>query len=176
LTGITGDFVKDNRYRQLHMSSYMMITNMYVALNSFKEHPITGYGFGSHEKAYDKFLPDVMLRYSTLGRGDAGSLAFRLITEMGLIGLIVFLYFTAKYRIKSRSSFDDHQQVLWLINASVFVLIVLYLARNGNYTINGKMFFLLMYYYTAQALQGKWLPPYLRGEEAKEGTPVPTLA
>lgn len=175
LTGVNGDFMKDDRYRRLHLSSYMTVTHMYVTIHSLKDYPLTGHGFGAHEVAYDKYLPNEMLLYSTMGRQDGGSLAFRLLTETGIIGFMVFIFFTLKYKVRSKKSFSDHEQFLWIINASVFVLIVLFLLRNGNYTINGKMLFLLMYYYSALALRRQWLPPYLKSDVV-ETDPVPSAA
>jgi hypothetical protein len=146
--GFTSDFTADKNYEKIHLSSYILLSNLYVTEKSLQERPLTGHGLGTHELTYDRHLPQPLRNYSTLNRNDAGSMAFRLLTETGVVGFFLFCYFVFSHRIKSRRSLDSSQEMLWVVNASIFVLIGLYLLRNGNYTINGKMLFFLLYYYS----------------------------
>lgn len=148
IRGMTTDFTANRNFETLHLSSYILLSNLYVTEQSLKYRPLTGYGLGTHEVTYDTFLPQSLKEYSTLNRQDAGSMLLRLLTETGIIGFVLFFLFTLKNRIISQPIFNSSEEILWLLNASILVLIALYLLRNGNYTINGKMFFFLLYYYT----------------------------
>lgn len=150
--GLRGNFVQNGKYREYNLSTYILLSNFHVVKQSLKDRPLTGYGLGTHELTYDHYLPAEMRAYSSLNRNDAGSMAFRLITETGILGLFVFCFFTLRYRIRSRAWFSDEEEILWIINASAFVLIFLYLLRNGNYTFNGKMLFMLLYFYSYKAI------------------------
>jgi hypothetical protein len=146
--GIRNGIVENDVYRNLNLSTYATLSNVYVAERSLLENPLTGNGLGTHELSYRKYLPRKLQAYYVLNAEDASSLALRLTTESGLIGLSAFLFFTMHYRIKFRSYFTDWQELFWIINLSIFVLIVLCLLRNGNYTLHGKILFFLLYYYT----------------------------
>ena len=148
--GMSDDFIEsdNDNYKAVNVSAYILLANYYVTRKSIENHPWTGHGLGTHEMSYDKYLPAEHREYSTLNRKDAGSMAMRLLTETGIIGLLLFCFFTIKYKLRSMKSFSPRENLLWIINSSAFVLIILYLFRNGNYTINGKLLFLLLYYYT----------------------------
>ena len=147
--GFTSNLTENDGYKTLNISTYILVANAYITKESVKDNPLTGNGLGTHELTYDKYLASELRQYSNLNRRDAGSMALRLLTETGIIGLFLFVLFTVKYKIRSRSTFNSREKFLWLLNSGVFILITLYLLRNGNYTVNGKILFLFLYYYSS---------------------------
>jgi hypothetical protein len=135
-------FIGEKELYEVNLSSYAFISNYRVAINSVKENPIFGIGLGAHEINYDRYKTIDFIR-DELNKKDANSLFLRIISELGLFGIILFLFFLFKYRIYKCYDLD-----LWVINNGIFVCFLLRLIRNGNYTIGGMLFFVLLYYYT----------------------------
>lgn len=154
------DFARGTTYLEVNISTFALLSNLYVTKKGFLEHPITGHGLGTHELVYEEHIPDGMRDYRMFGlnKQDANSLALRIISELGLVGITAFLFFVFAFKARSHSNFDDFQQILWLINTGIFVLILLALLRNGNYTVHGKVLFFLLYYYTWKELNSSRSP------------------
>jgi hypothetical protein len=152
VTGLSGNFFDGDTFLQVNPSTYAILSNYYVTLKSFADYPIIGSGLGTYTFMYDRHIPDkaivVKRAYMLLNRQDGASMAFRILVELGIVGIVAFLVFVWRYRLKSRSLFSFSEQMLWAINAGIFVLILLALLRNGNYTVHGKMLFLILYYYS----------------------------
>jgi hypothetical protein len=148
--GVANSFTDSTTYKKVNLSTYAFLSNAYVAGKSLEEKPMTGFGLGTHELSYDKFLPARMQKYSSLNREDANSLAIRLISETGLIGFLAFTYFIFRFRIISKTDFSARAEFFWSLNAGILVMILIALLRNGNYTVHGKILFLLLYYYSYQ--------------------------
>jgi hypothetical protein len=151
--GVTHPFTDSTTFMKVNLSTYAFLSNAYVAGKSLENRPLTGYGLGTHELTYDRFLPKSIQSYSSLNRTDANSMALRLITETGLIGLSLFVYFIFRFKIVSKKSFTPTMQLLWMLNSGIFVMILIALLRNGNYTVHGKIFFLFLYYYSWQVVR-----------------------
>jgi len=145
---VTGSTKVDNS----HLSVYALISNGFVAYKSFMDSPVFGRGLGSHPLSYDKFfLPNVSnglwsRNYPLANRQDAGSLFFRLVSETGLFGVIVVLYFIFKFRLKMR---DTHGLVM--LSNGIFILFILQLLKQGHYFYDGLFFFVWMYYFAYQS-------------------------
>jgi hypothetical protein len=148
LYALNKNITEPNVYRSVNYSTYALLTNYYVTSESLKEHPITGHGLGTHEAVYDRHIPDHMKNYYVINRQDASSMVLRLLSETGLVGLLTFCLFTIAFKLKSRRDFNENELMLWLINSGIFIIILLALFRNGNYTVHGKILFFLMYYYS----------------------------
>lgn len=146
--GFTSDFTSEETYQSVNLSTYAFLSNFYVVRQGLKSDAWVGNGLGTHERVYDRVLPEAMQSYSTLNRLDANSLALRIVSETGLVGLLSFCFFIFHYRIPSAKVFTGEADLLWILNTAVLVVIVIALLRNGNYTFHGKMLFLLMYYYS----------------------------
>lgn len=150
---ITKDFTDPDIFRAVNFSTYALLSNLYVTKESLAVEPITGHGLGTHELTYRKYLPLELQNYRILNAEDANSMALRLLTETGLLGFTIFLFFTIHYRIRYNGSFPARQKLLWVINCGIFIVILLSLIRNGNYTVHGKILFFLAYYYTYRMLR-----------------------
>jgi hypothetical protein len=127
-----------------NLSSFTLYNNYHIALSNFRSNFLFGNGLGSHAIAFDKFTlsaPHDIL----LNKEDANSLALRIISELGLFGIVSISYFIFKNRLKT--SFHNLQD-LNIINACFFLGILLNLVRGGNYITNGLPFFFLMFYFS----------------------------
>jgi len=139
----------------INSSSFVLYNNFNVAISNFKEHPLTGTGFGSYPLAYEKYsltkAEDFLIKKGfDFNSQDGNSLFIRTIVETGLIGvlfliIIVFKCFVFKdIKVKSTSN-----TTAWLISGAFLTLILLTYLRQGNYFLNGFPFFMWLYYYNS---------------------------
>jgi hypothetical protein len=142
------DFHDPSVYRNVNLSTYAFMSNFSVTKEALREHPLAGRGLGTHEVSYFDYLPPDMTSYYMLNAKDANSMALRLLSETGLIGFFLFLWFAFHYYLNSKRSYDEMQQFMWVLNSGIAVVIFSMLLRHGNYTSSGKIFFLLLYYYS----------------------------
>lgn len=138
-------------YTKVNLSTYAILSNLYVTTSTVAEHPMTGTGLGTYSIAYDHYLPARMKAFSTINSGEGSSMGFRLLTETGLLGFGLFLYFLYKFRIKGQPYESPAMDLLWMMNTGIFVMTVLLLIRHGHYTTQGRLFFFLFYYFAYRA-------------------------
>jgi hypothetical protein len=152
--GLSTNILEGTRYREVNLSTYSFLVNLEVTRKAFDDRPLTGNGLGTHEFLYDKYTPPQLkeFKHYDLNRQDATSMAIRLLSETGLIGLGLFCFFTFKYKAKSSSSFPREIDMLWVLNTGIFVFILIALLRNGNYTAHGKILFFMLHYYTGMQI------------------------
>jgi len=79
-----------------------------------------------------------------LNTQDANSMFLRLISETGLFGTSIFIFFLFYCFVKKRNEIDDE---VWLISGSLFVLIILNLFRQGHFFYSGFPFYFWLYYF-----------------------------
>lgn len=130
-----------------HLTVYAYLSNAFVAFKSFISSPLFGRGLGSHPVSYDEFIRpgNVFWQkgHTGVNKADANSLFLRLVSETGLFGIIVVLYFIFKFRLKP----GDNKN-LQIISNAIFILFIAQLIRQGHYFYNGLFFFAWMYYFT----------------------------
>ncbi len=134
----------------IHGSSFVLYNHTHIATENFKENPIFGTGLGSHETAFDRFSLTNMSGVVDIefNKADANSMALRLMSETGIVGLIFFAYFLfSNWVLKGWTLKDEY----WVISNACFLIIALQLLRQGNYFYCGFPFFLWLYYYTRKA-------------------------
>jgi O-antigen ligase len=153
LEGIKDGIVENGNYKSVNWTTYAILTNLYVTENSIRDHPLTGTGLGTYELSYDYYLPQELRAYATVNREEANSMALRLLTETGIIGFLVFCFVLFRCKVNVPSDFPEEQGFLWIVNNGILVMFLLFLIRNGNYTMHGRMLFLLLYYYTFQEVR-----------------------
>lgn len=133
----------------IHGSSFVLYNNYHIAFENFKRNPLFGTGLGSHPVAFDKYSLTnlsgaVDIEFNKM---DANSMALRLMSETGIYGLIVMFYILFKCWIfKQRAASEEH----WVMSNGIALIIILYLARQGHYFLNGFPFFLWMFFYLAK--------------------------
>ncbi len=131
---------------EINGSSFVLYNHTHIASENFKANPLFGTGLGSHSSAFDRYsytnLEDTV--DIEFNKADANSMALRLMSETGILGLIFFaIFLIGNWRL----SFQVDDQRVWVVSNACFLIIVLQLLRQGNYFYCGFPFFLWIYYY-----------------------------
>lgn len=132
---------------EVHGSSFVQYNNFHVALENFKRNPFFGTGLGSHPIAYDNY--SLVQQYGGIydfNNLDANSMFLRLMSETGLYGILLIMIFIVKFFVVRKR--DNSNELYWVISSAALIVILLQLFRQGNYTYNGFMFYMWLYYYT----------------------------
>jgi hypothetical protein len=130
----------------VHGSSFVFYNNYTVTKQNLIQNPLFGSGLGSHQHAYEKYslVKDFGGIYD-FNSQDANSMLLRIVSETGITGLILTLFFIIRnFRKRDESETADFG---WVLSSACLVIIVLQLLRQGNYTYNGFFFFVWMYYF-----------------------------
>jgi hypothetical protein len=147
---VTQDFTKAN------VSSFALISNLFVALKSFSNHWLIGGGLGSHEISYFKYIYSVGFNIDALkdptiiglNYNDACSLFIRILSEIGLVGIVFVFFFIVKYRIKTPCMEKN-------ISDGILIYFLLKLLREGHYFSPEMYFFVCLYYFLYQRYKKK---------------------
>jgi hypothetical protein len=128
-------------------SSFVLYNGFVVATSNISEFPIFGSGLGSYKQAYEKHsLTKTVLNYDfEFNTTDGNSTLIRLTVETGLVGVILFLFLVFRCFIPKKNAEDALH--FRLISQAIFVMILVYLLRQGNYFLNAFPFFVMMYYF-----------------------------
>ena len=128
-----------------NLSTWALFSNVFVAQQVLQDHLWLGNGLGSHGESYEKFIGDVQGVddfTGTAGEGlnaeDANSLATRVLSDMGVVGGALVLWFIWHYRPKTNSECDTMAKAIWLY-------FFLKLLRGGQYFSNEQYFFITFY-------------------------------
>ena len=145
--------VKPIDIAKTNLSTYALYSNFKITQAAFSEKSTLGSGLGTYEINYDKYLYEVIPPMNwrdnyQINRQDANSLFFRILVELGLLGIFFAMYFIFRNRISFRSNLGVQLHNLWAINNGILVLIILRLLRQGHYTMLGFVLMLLMFYYS----------------------------
>ena len=135
----TGEFEK-----HVNLSSYAFLSNTFIAKNIIENKPF-GTGLGSYPYEYDKYYPLlrpppylVKQEQSKINRTDANSLFLRLLSDLGIFSILLFMYFI--YR--SIKLFRSDQKT---IEQATFFYLIVKLIREGHYFPPEFYFFLLIF-------------------------------
>lgn len=132
-------------------SSIIQYNNFHVAVENFKENMLFGGGLGSHPVAFEKYsiTKHIEIVGFDLNSNDANSMLFRLISETGLFGLILFLFISVRCFVprKMDININGPNSFRWILSTAIMVMIFVKLVRQGHYFLNGFPLFFLMYYY-----------------------------
>jgi hypothetical protein len=117
-------------------------------------HPLFGTGLGSHPTAFDKYSLTNLAGAVDIdfNKMDANSMFLRLMSETGLYGLSVMMLLLFKCWVFRHMTSDRE---IWVMSNSLVLIIILFLARQGHYFLNGFPFFLWLYYYTYKMNRGE---------------------
>jgi hypothetical protein len=128
-----------------NVSTYALLSNVFVTEQVFKESPIIGNGLGSHPISHERFISDLpgVEDFAQMGAADlnateAASLTLRSLSELGVIGFLGILLFIAYFRVGSGGPHTA-------ISNAILINFVFKLVRNGNYFTPEQFFFVLIY-------------------------------
>lgn len=135
-------------------SSFVLYNNYHVATTNIMHHPLFGTGLGSHPTAFDKYSLTNLAGAVDIdfNKMDANSMFLRLMSETGLYGLSVMMLLLFKCWVFRHMTSDRE---IWVMSNSLVLIIILFLARQGHYFLNGFPFFLWLYYYTYKMNRGE---------------------
>lgn len=119
---------------KVNLSTFALFSNLRAAILS--KHFIFGNGLGTIQEVYYKYLVNENYFAYGLNSEDGYSMAVRIFTEFGLVGILIISYILIKNFFYSKKNF-----LLSAINFSVVIGISSYLIRGGSYYMNGSIFF-----------------------------------
>lgn len=161
------DRVNDRAFlASLNTSSFTLLNNYIVTMESFKRSPIVGGGLGSHPVSFEKYslTKSIYLPFLDFNKADANSLFLRLISETGLLGITLFLFMMIKFRVRSTSNLKR-----WIISHSIFVMMIAGFLREGHYFHSGVPFFIFIYIFNYRLAQKE---ATLGGEQIRMGSSI----
>lgn len=142
----TFNVLSDSKYNfeGVNLSTYALLSNLYVTGAVFKSNPIIGHGIGSHAISHKMYISGVSgvdvfeeLGISDINSMDANSFALRVISELGLIGLCMIFIF-----LKRNYSSDNY-----IVSRSLLIYFIYKLIRDGHYFPPEMYFFVFLYYF-----------------------------
>ena len=100
-------------FSQANASTFAMLSNAYVAIQTFLDHPLIGIGIGGYHYAYTKHVPFISANINNqalvnLNMFDASSMFLRAAAELGLAGLVSLIGFLI---VCSRVRGDQHVDI-----------------------------------------------------------------
>lgn len=137
-------FQGDAELDEVNLSTFSLMSNFEVAKHNFHTNPFVGTGFGSHEKTYMAMFKNLPWGEKALNYNDAGSLFLRIMSELGLFGLLFFLFFILHFKIKKKNVSRE----LKVINNMALMIFVVALLRNGHFFNYTFWVFVALYYYS----------------------------
>ncbi|MFT3844273.1 MAG: hypothetical protein QM725_04415 [Lacibacter sp.] len=140
----TLSLVKSRQYdfTGLNLSTFALLSNFYVSTQVIKDSPVIGHGVGSHPISTEKYIKDVIVGANLENMGitsaneeDANSLLLRVMSEFGLIGLFLILYYILRFYTKDAD----------YISLSILLYFFYKLLREGHYFSPEMYFFVIAY-------------------------------
>ena len=135
---------KSSSLEKVNLSTYVFFSNVFVVQKVFQQSPILGNGLGSHYISREKYVGKIegvegFEQYLGLNYKDANSLFLRIVSDMGIVGVLFVLFFLAKNYV-SGSSIDN------IMCKGILVYLLLKLFREGHYFSVEMYFFVLLYF------------------------------
>lgn len=140
---------EEQKNEYVNSSSYSIILQSKVTFTNFKKHVIFGTGLGSHLVAYNKYYKQFHYDDSQilLHKADAASLFLRLLSELGVFGIILISFFLLRFNI-FLPKYNSNLNFFVILNYGCLLFILLRLVRCGVYYADGFFIFALLYYYS----------------------------
>jgi len=139
--------VSENRLETHSYTSYALVSNFMVALKSQKDYYYIGSGLNTHRYNYDKYIRRIFNSQQIsleLNKENAGSLFIRILSEFGIIGIILVFVYIYHYRLTSIRG----RNLMKTINEMALVTILLYCTRSGHYNGITFLVFGAIYYFS----------------------------
>ena len=127
------EYAEPEDFEHLNTSSYVILTNYWIAFNAPCR--ILGTGLGTHAQNYERMYKSDFGGYG-LNKDDAYSMFARLYSEFGVLGLCLYAFFLIRYYNKDN-----------IISLCLIVFFISYLIKGGHYMLYGTAFFHIVYYF-----------------------------
>lgn len=148
------DSVKAIKHRDLtgvNLSTFFLASNFFVAIERIEQNPFLGSGLGSHEKSHsthvynlrgiDEFRP-----YLEINASDAASMFIRVMSEFGLVGIVLVLFFIIKNYVRYDPYGPPYYH--WMSNA-IGLYFFCKLLREGHHFPPELYFFVFAYVFAS---------------------------
>lgn len=120
----------------INLSTYTLYSNFFVTFNVLRDSPFIGHGIGSHPISYNNYIGNIpLLQMSELNKEDANSLTLRILSELGIVGLLMVLFFIKK-------NYVNHNY----ISQAILLYFWYKLFREGHYFSPEMYFFVFLYF------------------------------
>lgn len=141
--GDTLDVINGSKNLSLaNVSTQTLILNKDIAFDSFKYSHGLGSGLGSHPISYAKYINGYNAVYLYhLNQEDANSMFLRIISELGVLGIGIYILFLFGYRIKK-----GERSIYKIISLMCLGYILMRMTRFGHYFDCGYFMFISLYY------------------------------
>ncbi len=129
----------------VNLSSFALVSNLYISFENFKQNPIFGGGIGSHIIRYLQKIDSIngaetFFQYIGLNSQDANSLGLRIFSELGIVGV----FFTSFFIVRHRRGYFS------LINEAIVFYFFCKILREGHYFSPEMYFFVFLYYFNSK--------------------------
>lgn len=128
-----------------NLSTYALLSNVFVTQQVLKESPILGNGLGSHPVSHARFVGqipgvDAFLEggSATLNAPDAASFTLRCLSELGALGFIGAIFFVYHFHVGGNGPYAA-------VSNAVLVCFFLKLIRGGLYFPPEQFLFIFIY-------------------------------
>lgn len=132
------------RLDTVNLSTQSLIVNEKIAVDSFETTKGFGGGMGSHPLSYDKFVGNYGPNILTQNKLDANSLMLRIISELGIAGILILVILLYHYRFRKDNNSDVANYKI--ISRMCLCYIFMRLFRFGHYFDCGLYMFIAIYY------------------------------
>ena len=139
---VLGTFSDPRTIIDKNASTAVLQSQLYSAWNAPSRWIGTGLGTNSQsfQNAFRSFFSRAdHYSFLDLNADDAYSLGIRIFSEMGIIGLLLYLWFVIRHFNKQN-----------YLNICALSILVAYFFRGGSYFSNGVIFFHFLYYYSSK--------------------------
>lgn len=141
-------YFQDQSFYHLHGTPLSFLSNLQVAIENVKANPIVGVGLGGHEESYYEYFSlkefNRLEYLFGLNAKSAHSLTIRILSELGIIGFVVYLYQLSKaLRIK-------RGHILYPLGIACLSHFLCKTMKLGNYFDLGTPFFFFILYFAYQ--------------------------
>lgn len=137
----------------VNLSTYALLSNLYVTHRTFDDYPVLGAGLGSYGDSHARYIVALPGVTSFLGSfaydanaTDANSLFLRITAEFGLTGLLGICFLIFRFRAPKGSTYAN-------VSHAVAIYLFMKLFREGHYFSPEMYFFLWGYVLSSARLQ-----------------------
>lgn len=137
---------RSDKIEKNNLSTQTISINAKIAIYNLQNTLFLGGGIGSHLIAYNKYINNLNVSdvEILLNKEDANSLLLRIISELGIIGILMTIAFFYYNKCKNKTTLG------YVINLMCIVYFLLRLLRYGHYFNDGLWLVVVLYMITAK--------------------------
>lgn len=128
-----------------NLSTFVLYTNSFVMEQVLSVHPVLGNGIGSHGESFRTYFGELSVGDYEHGKADmtnaedASSMGIRTLSDMGVSGALLLLWFI--WRFRPTGNDDD----LDIIGRGIWIYFFVKILRGGTYFEDEQFFFVCIY-------------------------------